>query len=110
MEEDDFYKEVLEPLDRFKELEKQTKKIVQENKKLKEKNKKISDIWMKYFRKSIELNSEIFMDFKQELNKALEIEDKKIINQEILDREDREFKKIEQAIKKIEELESGLED
>lgn len=108
MEEDKFYKEILEPLDRFEKLEKETKKIVEENKRLKEKNKQISDLWMKYFRKSVELNSEIFMDFKQELNRVLEIENRKILNQEILDREDREFKKIEQAIKKIEELETGL--
>ncbi len=109
MERDEFYKEILNPIERFKELEKQTKKVINENKKLKEKNQKISDLWMKYFRKSVELNSEIFMDFKQELNKVLEIEDKKIINKQILEREDREFKKIEDAIKKIEELETGLD-
>lgn len=109
MEEDEFYKEILEPLDRFKELEKETRRIVKENQKLKEKNQKISELWTKYFRKSIELNSEIFMDFKQELNKILEIEDKKIINKEILNREEREFKKIEDALKKIEELEKNLD-
>jgi hypothetical protein len=104
--EEDLEEEVIKSLVKFEELEKETKKLVEEKKKLHEKNKKISQIWNKYFLKSVEQNTEIFMDFKQELNKVLEIENKKIINQEITDREDREFKRIEQAIKRIEKLES----
>ncbi len=106
MEEEEFGKEILESLTKFEELERETRKLVEEKKKLREKNKKIAQIWNKYFLKSIEQNTEIFMDFKQELNKVLEIQDKKIINQEIMSREQREFKRIEEAIKRIENLES----
>lgn len=105
MEEEEFGKEILDSLRKFEEVEKDTRRLVEENKKLKEKNKKIYDTWARYFNKSIELNSEIFMDFKQELNQILEIEDKKIIDKEITERQDREFKKIQDSLKRIEELE-----
>jgi hypothetical protein len=104
-EEEKFDEEVLRPLLEFEELEKDTKRLVLEKKKLHEKNLKITEAWNKAFQKSMETNAEIFMDLKQELNKILEVEDKKIINREISDREDREFKRIEKAIKQIENLE-----
>lgn len=105
MEEEEFGKEILDSLTKFEEVERETRKLVEENKKLKEKNKKIYNTWAKYFNKSIELNSEIFMDLKQELNHILEIEDKKIIDKEISDRQEREFRKIQDSLKRIEELE-----
>lgn len=104
-DEEKFDEEILRPLIKFEELEKDTRRLVNEKKKLHEKNRKITEAWNKAFQKSMETNSEIFMDLKQELNKILEVEDKKIINKEIAEREEREFKRIEKAIKSIENLE-----
>lgn len=104
-DEEKFDEEILRPLIKFEELEKDTRRLVEEKKKLREKNRRITEAWNKAFQKSMEFNSEIFMDLKQELNKILEVEDKKIINKEIENREEREFKRIEKAIKQIENLE-----
>jgi len=109
-EEEKFDEEILRPLIRFEELEKDTKRLVAEKKKLHEKNKKITEAWNKAFQKSMEINAEIFIDLKQELNKILEVTDKNIINKEIAEREDREFKRIEKAIKQIENLELEKDD